>query len=188
MGDVQFKAFISFAVNQLKWFKAHNAFQRQEHGLDLWVRSEPKHPFQMLANHKSLMTREGVIKILGPIHKEIVQNGVSYFQSIQESSLAASRTVSTSSVQDREPFNYKNFKAAVACFVTYSNLILREGTYWLGCCFCSPIIWYPPEGYTAIYELPEGKEGPAFALLAQHHGFRPIFDAPSPTYSLTALH
>jgi len=96
------------------------------------------------------MKREGVIKILGPIHKEIVQNGVSYFQSIQESSLATSKIrwiVSTSSVQDREPFNYRNFKAATARFVTYSNLILREGPYWLGCRFCSPIIWYPPEGY-----------------------------------------
>jgi len=28
VGDVQFLAFISFAVNQLKWFKAHNTFQR----------------------------------------------------------------------------------------------------------------------------------------------------------------
>lgn len=67
VGDVQFQAFILFAINQLKWFKAHNAFQRQEHGLDLWVRSEPKHPLQMLSNHKSSMKREGVIKILGSI-------------------------------------------------------------------------------------------------------------------------
>jgi len=28
VGYVQFQAFISFAVNQLKWFKAPNAFQR----------------------------------------------------------------------------------------------------------------------------------------------------------------
>ena len=28
VGDVQFQVFISFAVNQLKWFKAHNMFQR----------------------------------------------------------------------------------------------------------------------------------------------------------------
>ena len=190
VGDVQFQAFILFVVNQLKWFKAHNAFQRQEHGLDLWIRSEPKHPLQMLANHKSLMKREEVIKILGPIHKEIVQNGVSYFQPIRESSLAASKlrwTVSTSSVQDREPFNYINFKSTTARFVTYSDLILREGPYWLGCQFRNPIIQYPLEGYRAIYEFPEGNEGPAFALLAQHHGFRPIFDAPSLAYSLTAL-
>ena len=76
----------------------------------------------MLANHKSLMTREGVIKILGPIQKEIVQKGVEYFLSIQESSLAATKLrwiVSTSSVQDREPFNYRNFKLATDCFVTY---------------------------------------------------------------------
>jgi len=33
--DIQFQAFISFAVNQPKWFKAYNSFQRQEHGLDL---------------------------------------------------------------------------------------------------------------------------------------------------------
>lgn len=28
VGDVQFQAFISFAVNQIKWFKSYNAFQR----------------------------------------------------------------------------------------------------------------------------------------------------------------
>jgi len=28
VGDVQFQAFISFVVNQLKWFKVHNTFQR----------------------------------------------------------------------------------------------------------------------------------------------------------------
>lgn len=36
----------------------------------------------MLASHKSLMKREGVIKILGPIQKEIVQKGVGYVLSI----------------------------------------------------------------------------------------------------------
>ena len=72
VGDVQFQDFISFAINQLKRFKAYNAFQRKEHGLDLWVRSEPKHPLQMFSNHKNMMKLEGVIKTLGPIHKEIV--------------------------------------------------------------------------------------------------------------------
>ena len=104
------------------------------------------------------MKREGVIKTLGPIQKEIVQKGVEYFLSIQESSLAAAKirwTVSTSNVQNREPFNYKKFKLATKRFVTYSNLILREGPYWLGCRFCSPIVWYPAEGYQAIYEFIE---------------------------------
>lgn len=96
--------------------------------------------------------------------------------------------ISTNSLKDREPFNYRNFKAVAAHVVTYNNLILREGPYWLGCRFQSPIIWYPPEGYRADYELLEGQEGPTFALLAQHHGFRPFFDAFSPSYSLTALH
>lgn len=56
IGDIQFQDFISFAVNQLKWFKSYIAFQRQEHGLNLWVRSEPKDPLKMFSNHKSLMT------------------------------------------------------------------------------------------------------------------------------------
>ena len=38
VGDVQYQAFISFVVNQLNWLKAYNTFQRQENGLDLWVR------------------------------------------------------------------------------------------------------------------------------------------------------
>ena len=36
VGDIQLQAFISFGVNQFKWLKTYNAFQRQENGLDLW--------------------------------------------------------------------------------------------------------------------------------------------------------
>jgi len=32
--DIQLQAFISFEVNQIKWLKAYNAFQRQENGLN----------------------------------------------------------------------------------------------------------------------------------------------------------
>ena len=129
--------------------------------MDLWLRSEPTHPLQLFAKHKRLMTQEGVIQILGPIHKEIVQKGTTYFLSIQERSLTASKMrwmVSTNSVKEREPFNYGNFKAAASRLITYINLILREGPYWLGCQFRCPIIWYPPEGYQFDYELPEGHE------------------------------
>jgi len=96
--------------------------------------------------------------------------------------------ISTISVKEREPFNYNNFKAVAAQMITYNNIILREGAYWLGCQFQSLIIWYPLEGYHTDYELPEGKERLAFALLAQNHGSRPIFEAFSLAYSLTALH
>lgn len=100
--------------------------------MDLWVRSEIKHPLQMFANHKNLMKRDGVIKTLGPIHKEIVQKGISYLLSIQERSLIASNLrwiISTNSVKERGPFNYRNFKAAVVRMITYNNLILREGPH-----------------------------------------------------------
>ena len=83
IGDVQFQAFISFAVNQLKWLKAYNTFQRQENGLDLWVRSEPQDPLQFWARQKILMTKEGVTQILGPVHKSIILNGTDYFSSIR---------------------------------------------------------------------------------------------------------
>ena len=75
VGDVQHQAFISFAVNQLKWLKAYNFFQRQENELDLWVRSEPQNPSQFWARQKSLMTKEGVIQALGHVHKSIILNG-----------------------------------------------------------------------------------------------------------------
>ena len=41
VGDIQLQEFISFGVNQIKWLKAYNAFQRQENRLDLWVRAKP---------------------------------------------------------------------------------------------------------------------------------------------------
>ena len=91
VGDVQYQAFISFVVNQLKWLKAYNTFQRQENGLDLWVRGEPRHPLQLWAKQKSLMKKEGVIHILGPIHKAIVQRGIEYFLSIKYPAIAATK-------------------------------------------------------------------------------------------------
>ena len=61
VGDIQLQAFISFGVNQIKWLKAYNAFQRQENGLDLWVRVEPRDPLQLWNKHRSLVRTEGVI-------------------------------------------------------------------------------------------------------------------------------
>ena len=96
--------------------------------------------------------------------------------------------VSSNNVKEREPFNYGNFKVAARRLVPYNNLLLREGPYWVGCHFISPIIWYPPEGYHPNYELPEGQEEVSFANLARHHGLRPIMDRFSLAYSLTSLH
>ena len=79
VGDIQYHAFISFVVNQLKWLKAYNFFQRQENELDLWVRSEPKDPLQLWARQKNLMTKESVIQAFGPVHKSIILNGIDYF-------------------------------------------------------------------------------------------------------------
>lgn len=49
VGNVEYQAFISFAVNHLKWIKAYNTFQSEENGLYLWVRGEPRHPLRLLA-------------------------------------------------------------------------------------------------------------------------------------------
>jgi len=94
----------------LKWFKADNTFQWQENGLDLWVMSESKNPLQITVKHKSLMQKEGIIQALEPIHKEIVQQGVDYFLSIKDNSLAAAKfrwTVSNRNVQEREPLTIR---------------------------------------------------------------------------------
>jgi len=76
VGDVQLQAFISFGVNQIKWLKAYNVFQRQENGLDLWVRGEPRDPQQLWNKHRSLMRTQGVIETLGPIHKVVIRQVV----------------------------------------------------------------------------------------------------------------
>jgi len=76
------------------------------------------------------MTQEGVIQILGPIHKQIVQKGTTYFLYIQERSLTASKmrwTVSTNSVKEREPFNYGNFKVATSRLIHIPILFLGKG-------------------------------------------------------------
>ena len=89
LGDVQFQAFLSFAKNYIRWAKAYNIFQKIEHGLDLWVRGEPTKPLQFFIQHKYFRWRKGVRTKLGPIHKDIIENGWEYFEDIQEASLEA---------------------------------------------------------------------------------------------------
>lgn len=91
LGDIQYQEFIFFSVNQLKWLKAYNVFQRQENELDLWVRSEPKKPLQLWARQNNLMTIQGVIQALGPVHKEVVFNGIEYFLSIRNQAYIAAK-------------------------------------------------------------------------------------------------
>jgi len=137
------------------------------------------------------MRNKGVIQTLGPIHKAVVQQGVEYFLAIKDLAIVVAKfwnKTSNQNVQDRNPFNYENFKLATDCLVTYSNLILRESSSWLGCRFRSPIIWYPALGYRALYELPRVQTGHIFEVLARNHGFRPLHENPSPAYSLTSLH
>lgn len=159
--------------------------------MDLWVGSEPQDPRQLWARQKSLMTRKGVTQALGPIHKSIILKGTDYFSSIRDQAYVAAKIrwrTSSQNVQSREPFNYRNFGLATDRFIAYGHLVLKEGPFWLGCRFRSPIVWYPALDYKAIYELPEGQAGHIIEELATHHGFRPFNDKPSPAYSLTALH
>jgi len=76
VGDIQLREFISFGVNEIKFLKVYNAFQRQENGLELWVRAEPRDPLQLWNKHVSLMRTPGLIDVLGPIHTTINRQGI----------------------------------------------------------------------------------------------------------------
>ena len=89
VGDIQLHAFISFGVNQIKWLKAYNTFQRQENGLDLWVRTESRNRVQLWKAHRILMKTPGVIETLGPMHEVIIRQGLEYFFSITDLAIDA---------------------------------------------------------------------------------------------------
>ena len=191
VGDIQLQAFVSFGVNQLKWLRAYNAFQRQENSLDLWVRAEPRNPVQLWKSHKILMRTPGVIELLGPMHKDLIRNSLEYFLAIKDFALDAAKfryQISPPNIQLREPFKYENFELAAERLSLYGQHILRAGPSWLGYWFRSPIIWHPAPGYQALYNMPTDQSNQFFDNLISHHGCRPPHEVPSPAYSLTALH
>ena len=105
---------------------------------------------------------------MGTIHRDIVKNGWTYFQDIQEEALTIAKQrwlASTNNVKKIEPFGYRNFKAATSSFLLYRNLILNMGPTWIGCRYRCPLIWYPPEDYHHDYELPEGHTNTKFAKI-----------------------
>jgi len=191
VGDIQLHAFISFGVNQLKWLKAYNAFQRQENSLVLWVRAEPRNPVLLWKAHRNLMRTSGVMETLGPMHEAIIRDSLEYFLTIKDLAIDRAKfryRLSNPNIQLREPFKYENFELAASRLNLYGERILKAGPSWLGYRFRSPIIWHPAPGYQALYEMPEGQTGQFFDDLVTHHGCRPPHEIPSPTYSLTALH
>ena len=63
---------------------------------------------------------------LGPIHKDIIENAQEYFGDIREAALAVAKQIwmaSTNNVKNREPFSYRNFRAAASRFLSYSSLV-----------------------------------------------------------------
>jgi hypothetical protein len=130
VGDIQLQAFISFGVNQIKWLKAYNAFQRQENGLDLWIRAEPRDPVQLWRKHRNLMKTPGVIEALGPMHEAIIRQGLEYFFSIKDPAIDATKfryQISNPNIQLREPFKYENFKLVANLLHLYGEIVLRAG-------------------------------------------------------------
>ena len=64
IGDIQFRAFVSFTKNQIRWAKSHKTFMIRETGLDLWIRGEPPKSFPAIMQHRTFMKREGVVDSL----------------------------------------------------------------------------------------------------------------------------
>ena len=91
IGDIQLRAFISFGVNQIKWLKAYNAFQRQEKRLDLWVRAEPRNLVQLWRKRRNLMRTPSMIEALGPIDTTINRQGIEYFFTIKDLAIDATK-------------------------------------------------------------------------------------------------
>lgn len=117
VGDIQLQAFVSFGVNQLKWLRAYNTFQRQENSLDLWVRAEPRDPVQLWRSHRNLMRTPGVIEMIGPMHEDLIRNSLEYFLAIKDLAIDAAKfryRVSSPSIRLREPFRYENFELAAS--------------------------------------------------------------------------
>ena len=147
IGDVQLQAFLSVSKNQIKWAKAYGIFQKREHNLELWVKGEPMKPMQLIIRHQNFMRRPGVKSRLGPFHKDVIENARDYFEDIREASLAAAKQrwmASTNNVKNREPFNYRNFKAVASRFHLYRSSFYSMGPTWLGCKYRNPLLWLPP--------------------------------------------
>ena len=87
-------------------------------------------PMQLIIRHQNFMRRPGVKFRLGPFHKDVIENARYYFEDICEVALAAAKQrwmASTNNVKNRDPFNYRNFKAAASRFRLYGSLVYSMG-------------------------------------------------------------
>lgn len=110
----------------------------------------------------------GVVGQLGLFHINIIQLGKEYFQEIKEEALSTARQrweASSNNIRNREPFGFRNFKAASTRLHKYSNMVLSMGPEWIRCGYRSPIIWYPPDGYHSDYNSSDHQVNQAFAML-----------------------
>lgn len=112
VGYVQRQAFISFALNQIKWDKYSYTFQWRKHDIDLSIRGEIENPFATLFHHNSFLEKPNVASTLKQIHNEVLHLGREKIKDIKEEAINRAKMrwkLSSKEIKNREHFGLYNF-------------------------------------------------------------------------------
>ena len=94
----------------------------------------------------------------------------------------------SSTLRDRDPYCFKNFKHALSRVKGYVGSMKECGVNWLGLKFKFPLIWWPAKPYNMDFSLTRAEEQKCWQYWVIHRGFLKTDEEPEFPYNFSSLH
>ena len=94
----------------------------------------------------------------------------------------------SSTLRNRDPYCYKNFKHALSRVDGYVGCMKECGVNWLGLKLKFPLIWWPTKPYKEYFSLTKVEEQMCWRYWVVHKGFLEKKGMPKFPYNFSSLH
>ena len=92
------------------------------------------------------------------------------------------------SLQNRDPYYFRNFKHAILRVEGYVDYIRKCGANWLGLNFKFPLIWWPTNPYREDLFLTKAEEEQCWRYWVAYNGFLEAQRSLELPYNFSSLH
>ena len=96
--------------------------------------------------------------------------------------------VASSTLRNRDPYCYRNFKHAPSRVEGYVGCMKEWGVNWLGLEFKFPLIWWQAKPYREYFSLTKEEEKRCWRYWVVYNGFLEKQGTPELPYNFSSLH
>ena len=125
------------------------------------------------------------------IQEKVISTCVSQISKHQQLALEGSQhrwQDTSSTLRNRDPYCYRNFKHALSRVEGYVGRMNECGVNWLGLKFKFPLIWWPAKPYRMDFSLTKAEKQQCWRYWIAHRGFIEKEGMSKFLYNFSSLH